>query len=68
MARCGIDWIMPTPKKPIIPAPVTSPKIQRIAGIGLKTPSKLTNKQIQSLAASVEAHKEPRKNNKTTGS
>jgi hypothetical protein len=41
--------------------PITSRKIKRIAGIGLKTPSKLTTKQVQGLAASVEAHIEPRK-------
>jgi len=43
------------------PAPLTSPKIKRIAGIGMVTPSKLTTKQVQELAASVEAHVEPRK-------
>ena len=50
------------PKVPPLktPAPITSPKIKHIAGVGLKTPSKLTNKQIQELAASVEAHIEPR--------
>jgi len=45
------------PKNPL---PVTSPKIAHIAGVGLATPSKLTNKQIQELAASVERHIEPR--------
>ena len=51
------------PKKLIPPAnpePITSTTIKRLAGIGLKTPSKLTPKQVQQLAASVEAHIEPR--------
>lgn len=51
---------------PVTPAPVTSPKIKHLAGIGLKTPSKLTNKQVQELAASVEAHVEPRRKPKTS--
>ena len=46
---------------PKFPSPITSPKIKHIAGVGLKTPSKLSNKQVQELAASVEAHIEPRK-------
>ena len=46
-----------TPPKP---APITSPRIKHLAGIGLKTPSKLTNKQTQELAGSVEAHIQPR--------
>jgi hypothetical protein len=45
---------------PANPEPITSPKIKRLAGIGLATPSKLTPKQVQQLAASVEAHIEPR--------
>ena len=48
-----------TPPKPA--APLTSPKIKHIAGVGMATPSKLSNKQVQELAASVEAHIEPRK-------
>jgi hypothetical protein len=54
---------MKMPKLPPIktPAPITSPKIKHIAGIGLATPTKLTPKQVQELAASVEAHIEPRK-------
>jgi hypothetical protein len=48
-------------KQPVIPSPITSPKIKHIAGVGLKTPSKLTTKQVQELAASVAAHIEPRK-------
>ena len=50
-------------KKPVShrpPAPLTSPKIKRIAGQGLKAPSTLTTKQVRELAASVEAHIEPR--------
>ncbi len=42
------------------PAPLTSQRIRSIAGIGLATPSKLSPKQVQELAASVEAHIEPR--------
>lgn len=49
------------PSKPTTPAPLTSPKIKHIAGIGLATPSKLTTKQVRELAASVEAHIEPRR-------
>jgi hypothetical protein len=41
--------------------PITARKIKHIAGIGLKTPSKLTTKQVRQLAASVEAHIEPRR-------
>jgi hypothetical protein len=43
------------------PAPLTSPKIKHIAGIGMEAPSRLTTAQIRELAASVEAHIEPRK-------
>ena len=50
---------------PPSPEPITSPKIRRLAGIGLATPSKLTTKQVQELAASVEAHIEPRKKRKS---
>lgn len=51
-----------TKSKPIQnPAPVTSPKIKHIAGVGMKTPTKLSTKQVQELAASVEAHIEPRR-------
>jgi len=48
-------------KRRIGPEPITSRKIKRLAGIGLKTPSKLSNEQVQELAASVEAHIEPRR-------
>jgi len=48
------------PKKPMPPSPLTSAIIKSIAGKGLRAPSTLTNKQIQKLAASVEAHIEPR--------
>jgi hypothetical protein len=47
--------------KPIIPSPLTSPTIKHIAGKGLRAPSTLSTKQVQKLAASVEAHIEPRK-------
>ena len=53
-------YSMSKSKPPIIPAPITSPKIRHIAGKGLKAPSTLTTKQVQELAASVEAHIEPR--------
>jgi len=53
-----------TPKPPMPPSPITSPTIKRLSGIAEKTPSKLTNEQIRSLGASVQAHIEPRKNNK----
>ncbi len=43
------------------PAPITSKKIRKIAGIGLKTPKKLSNKQVRALAASVERHVKPKK-------
>jgi hypothetical protein len=38
------------------PAAITSPAIKHIAGKGLVAPSTLTTKEIQKLAASVEAH------------
>lgn len=50
---------MKPPTRP--PAPLTSPRVKHLAGVGLKTPSKLSNKQIQELAGSVEAHIEPRR-------
>jgi hypothetical protein len=50
-------------KPPVIPAPLTSPAIKHIAGKGMRAPSTLTNKQVQKLAASVEAHIEPRGGN-----
>lgn len=43
-------------KNPPTPPPITSPRIKHLAGVGLKTPSKLTNKQTQELAGSVERH------------
>ncbi len=43
--------------------PITSRGIKHIAGVGLAIPSKLTTRQVQKLAASVEAHIEPRKSN-----
>lgn len=49
------------PKKYPPAEPITSRQIKHIAGVGLKTPSKLTTKQVQKLAASVEAHIEPRR-------
>jgi hypothetical protein len=56
--------MMKPPSRP--PAPLTSPRIKHLAGVGLKTPSKLSNKQTQELAGSVAAHIEPRGNNKPT--
>lgn len=47
-------------KKPATPSPLTSPIIKHIAGKGLRAPSTLSTKQVQKLAASVEAHIEPR--------
>jgi hypothetical protein len=44
------------------PSPKTSRKIKHEAGIGLADPARLSNKQVQSLAGSVEAHIEPRRN------
>jgi len=41
---------------PVHPASITSQRIKHLAGVGLKTPSKLSNKQVQELAGSVEAH------------
>jgi hypothetical protein len=49
-----------TPSKTVTVHPITSPKIKHISGVGEKTPSKLSNKQIQSLSASVQRHIEPR--------
>jgi hypothetical protein len=46
---------------PSKPAPITSSRIRHLAGIGLKTPSKLTNRQTRELAGSVEAHIQPRR-------
>lgn len=43
------------------PAHITSDRIKHLAGIGMQTPSVLTNKQIQELAASVERHIESKK-------
>ncbi|HEV7611382.1 MAG TPA: hypothetical protein VGO37_05860 [Steroidobacteraceae bacterium] len=37
-------------------SPLTSARVKHLAGIGLRTPSKLTNKQTQELAGSVERH------------
>ena len=50
-----------TLKPPSNPAPITSPKIKRLAGEGLRAPSTLTPKEVQELAASVQAHIQPRK-------
>ena len=41
---------------PVKAVPMTSKKIKHLAGVGLKTPSKLTNKETQELAASVMEH------------
>jgi len=50
----------PPPSKTVGVHPITSPQIKRISAIGEKTPSKLSNPQVQSLAASVQRHIEPR--------
>jgi hypothetical protein len=55
-----------TTSPPRPPAPLTSAKIRSIAGQGLRAPSTLTTKQVRELAASVEAHVEPRANNKNS--
>jgi hypothetical protein len=55
-----------TPKAPRPPAPITSPEIKHLSGVAEKTPSKLSNEDIRKLGASVQAHIEPRKNNKNT--
>jgi hypothetical protein len=54
----------PKPPSKMPPSPITSPKIKHLSGVAEKTPSKLTNEQIRSLGASVQAHIEPRSNNK----
>ena len=46
------------------PSPQTSRKVKREMGIGLANPADLSNKQVQSLAGSVGAHIEPRRNNR----
>jgi hypothetical protein len=40
--------------------PKTSRKVKHEAGIGLKNPTRLSDRQVRSLAGSVEAHIEPR--------
>lgn len=50
------------PSRP--PAPITSPAIKHIAGKGMKAPSTLTTQEVRRLAASVEAHIEPRNKSK----
>jgi hypothetical protein len=52
-----------TPRKSP-PSPKTSRKVKHEAGIGLADPTRLSNTQVQSLAGSVEAHIEPRRNNR----
>jgi hypothetical protein len=49
-----------TPRKPP-PPPKTSRKVKHEAGVGLAAPARLSNRQVQSLAGSVEAHIEPRR-------
>jgi hypothetical protein len=41
--------------------PKTSRKVEHEAGVGLKNPKRLSDRQVQSLAGSVEAHIEPRR-------
>jgi hypothetical protein len=45
---------------PKVVHPITSPKIKRLSSIGERTPSKLTNKEVRPLDASVQRHIEPR--------
>lgn len=54
----------PSGKPPMPPSPITSPRIKHTSGVAEKTPSKLSNEQVRSLGASVQAHIEPRKSNK----
>lgn len=50
------------PKNPSHPpAPLTSPKIKRLAGEALKHPSTMSAEELRELAGSVLAHIEPRK-------
>lgn len=49
-----------TPRKSP-PSPKTSRKVKHEAGVGLADPARLSNRQVQSLAGSVEAHIEPRR-------
>jgi hypothetical protein len=49
---------------PCDPSPLTSRTIKHLAGKGLRAPSTLSTKQVQKLAASVEAHIEPRHTHK----
>jgi hypothetical protein len=46
-------------KKPTKP-PSTSDKVKHLGGVGMQDPKKLTPKQAQTLAASVESHIQPR--------
>ena len=48
--------------------PNTGRGIKHLAGRGLKNPQKLTNRQVQQLAGSVEAHIEPRHNGRRRSS
>ena len=54
----------PTGRPTMPPSPITSAKIKHLSGVAETTPSKLTNQEIRQLGASVQAHIEPRKNNK----
>jgi hypothetical protein len=47
-------------------SPSTSRKVKREAGIGLADPTRSSNRQVQSLAGSVEAHIEPRQKTRTS--
>ena len=53
------------PKTTMPPSPKTSEPVKHAAGLGLKSPRKLTPIQEQALAGSVERHIEPRGGKKT---
>jgi hypothetical protein len=45
----------------------TTKAVKHIAGEGLKKPGKLTKKEVQKIAGSVESHIQPRGKGKTRG-
>jgi hypothetical protein len=66
-ARFKKELKMSRKSPPVVPSPLTSRAIKHIAGQGLKAPSTLTTREVQKLAASVEAHIEPRAKKKRPG-
>jgi hypothetical protein len=61
----GVLFMAKTPRKPPMPpSPKTSRKVKHEMGVGLADPTQLSKKQVQSLAGSVGAHIEPRRNNR----